>query len=240
MSKNDDYNYLIETRNLTKYFGKKSNLLCALDNINLIVKAGEFVAIQGPSGCGKSTLLSILGLLDVSTGGEYLLCGHHVEKLTKYQHAILRNKHIGWIFQSFNLIGDMTVQENISLPLRYNDSIPKSDHMKLIGNAIEKVGLSDKATAYPGQLSGGQQQRVAIARAIVATPDIIIADEPTGNLDTKNTEVIFDLLKDLNVSGTTILMVTHDPELANKCKRVINMKDGRIDFYGMMESKPSE
>lgn len=238
MSINEEYNYLIETRNLTKYFGNKANLLCALEEVDFIVKTGEFVALQGPSGCGKSTLLSILGLLDVSTEGEYFLCGHRVEKLTKYQHAVLRNKHIGWVFQSFNLIGDMTVQENISLPLRYHDSIPKSDHSKLIANAIEKVGLSDKATAYPGQLSGGQQQRVAIARAIVAAPDIIIADEPTGNLDTKNAEVIFKLLKDLNENGTTILMVTHDPELASRCKRVVNMKDGRVELHGMMESKP--
>lgn len=237
LSEPEEYKYLIETKALTKIFTTQSAPFHALDKINLNIKKGELLAIQGPSGCGKSTLLSILGLLDVASQGEYFLCGHRVDKLTRYQQAILRNKHIGWVFQNFNLIGEMKVQDNIALPLRYHDSIAKSAHQELVMNALEQVGLADKAMAYPGQLSGGQQQRVAIARAIVAKPDIIIADEPTGNLDSKNAEVIFQLLKELHSRNSTVLMVTHDQMLASRCERVINLLDGKIQLQQAKEKR---
>lgn len=224
---------LIELNGVSKIFGDKKSGFCALNKIYLNIQNGDFIAIQGPSGCGKSTLLSILGLLDTATKGQYMLCGQRVDHLTKYQQAILRNKHIGWIFQNFNLIGDLTVEENVKLPLKYHGSIGKSDYVNLVKEALEKVGLEDKLNSYPTELSGGQQQRVAIARAIVTKPDIIIADEPTGNLDSKSAESVFNLLESLNNAGSTVLIVTHDSYMAKKCKRIINMKDGRLVDMGL-------
>jgi len=224
---------LIELNGVSKIFGDRKSGFCALNKIYLTIQNGDFIAIQGPSGCGKSTLLSILGLLDTASEGQYILCGQRVDNLTKYQQAILRNKHIGWIFQNFNLIGDLTVEENIKLPLKYHDSIAKSDYFNLVKEALEKVGLDDKLNSYPTELSGGQQQRVAIARAIVTKPDILIADEPTGNLDSTNAESVFNLLESLNNAGSTVLIVTHDSHIAKRCKRILNMKDGCLVDMGL-------
>ncbi|HCU64394.1 MAG TPA: ABC transporter ATP-binding protein [Rheinheimera sp.] len=219
---------LIQTDRLTKSFKSAGAPMDALKGVSLTVTRGEFLAIEGPSGCGKSTLLSILGLLDLPTGGSYELCGQKVSSLSRYQQSVLRNRHIGWIFQNFNLIGDMTVLENLILPLRYDNSVKKSTYQSKALSVIERMGLTDKAMQYPGQLSGGQQQRVAIARALVMEPDLLLADEPTGNLDSENAERVFNLLAELNSQGATIIMVTHAPELARRCKRVVTMLDGLV------------
>ena len=199
----------------------------ALDNINLEIGKGEYVSIAGPSGCGKSTLLSILGLLDSPTDGEYLLDGDSVANLTLSERARIRNRKIGFIFQSFNLIGDLTVYENVELPLTYR-GMSASDRKRRVLEALERVGMSHRARHLPSQLSGGQQQRVAVARALVGDPSILLADEPTGNLDSKNGEAVMELLRELHRGGATICMVTHDPRFARHADRTVHLFDGRV------------
>jgi putative ABC transport system ATP-binding protein len=199
----------------------------ALDNINLEIRNGEYVAIAGPSGCGKSTLLSILGLLDTPTEGRYMLNGQLVTDLPLSQRARVRNREIGFIFQSFNLIGDLTVYENVELPLTYR-GMKSSERKQRVTEALEKVGMAHRAKHLPSQLSGGQQQRVAVARAVAGQPSILLADEPTGNLDSKNGEAVMELLRELHRGGATICMVTHDARYASHAERTIHLFDGRI------------
>ena len=199
----------------------------ALDNINLEIRTGEYVAIAGPSGCGKSTLLSILGLLDTPSDGQYSLQGQPVTNLKPAQRARVRNRQIGFIFQSFNLIGDLTVYENVELPLTYRGMRP-SERRTRVTDALERVGMAHRAKHLPSQLSGGQQQRVAVARAVAGEPSILLADEPTGNLDSKNGEAVMELLAELHRAGATICMVTHDARYASHAKRTIHLFDGRV------------
>ncbi len=199
----------------------------ALAGIHMQIRRGEYVAIAGPSGCGKSTLLSILGLLDSPSDGQYIMKDKPVQSLKPSDRARIRNREIGFIFQAFNLIGDLTVYENVELPLTYR-SMPSSERKKRCQEALEKVGMSHRMKHYPSQLSGGQQQRVAVARALVGDPAILLADEPTGNLDSKNGEAVMDLLRGLHQQGATICMVTHDPRYAQYADRTIHMFDGRI------------
>ncbi|MCO7226513.1 ABC transporter ATP-binding protein [Pleionea sp. CnH1-48] len=219
---------LIELKSLSKVFSTEEVDTHALSDINLEIKTGEYVSISGPSGCGKSTLLSILGLLDVATDGEYVLNEKNVSGLDAKQRAAIRNIEIGFVFQSFNLISDLTVEENVELPLTYRKDISKEERRKQVQGALEKVDMSHRAKHYPSQLSGGQQQRVAIARAIVGNPSIILADEPTGNLDSKNADQVMALLDKLHEDGVTICMVTHDPRGAKRAKRVIEIFDSKI------------
>ena len=198
-----------------------------MNNVNIEVNEGEFVAIMGPSGCGKSTLLNILGLLDNPTEGEYYLNGTEVSKYTEAQRTSLRKGVIGFVFQSFNLIDELNVYENIELPLLYM-GVPASERKQRIEQAMERMAISHRAKHFPQQLSGGQQQRVAIARAVVANPKLILADEPTGNLDSKNGKEVMDLLKELNKEGTTIVMVTHSQHDAGFADRIINLFDGQV------------
>ena len=199
----------------------------ALDNINLEIHKGEYVSIAGPSGCGKSTLLSILGLLDTPSDGAYALNNQPVTNLKASQRARVRNREIGFIFQSFNLIGDLTVYENVELPLTYRGMRP-ADRKTRVMEALERVGMGHRAKHLPSQLSGGQQQRVAVARAVAGEPSILLADEPTGNLDSKNGEAVMQLLSDLHQAGATICMVTHDERYASHAKRTIHLFDGRV------------
>ena len=199
----------------------------ALAEVHLEIRKGEYVAIAGPSGCGKTTLLSLLGLLDTPTGGEYWLDGKPVAQLSPAERARIRNREIGFIFQAFNLIGDLTVYENVELPLTYR-GMPGSERKKKVHEALERVGMSHRVKHYPSQLSGGQQQRVAVARALGGDPSILLADEPTGNLDSANGEAVMDLLRELHRGGATICMVTHDPRYARYADRNIHLFDGRI------------
>jgi putative ABC transport system ATP-binding protein len=199
----------------------------ALEDIHLDIKTGEYVSIAGPSGCGKSTLLSILGLLDSPTEGNYLLNGRPVADLSLSERAKIRNREVGFIFQSFNLIGDLTVYENVELPLTYR-GMRSAERKKLCNDALERVGMAHRSKHLPSQLSGGQQQRVAVARAVVGRPSVLLADEPTGNLDSKSGEAVMDLLKELHSEGATICMVTHDPRYARHAERNIHLFDGRI------------
>ena len=199
----------------------------ALADIHLEIRKGEYVSISGPSGCGKTTLLSILGLLDTPTGGEYTLAGEPVANLTAAERARVRNRQIGFIFQAFNLIGDLTVYENVELPLTYR-GMPGSERAERVKAALEKVGMAHRMKHYPSQLSGGQQQRVAVARAVAGEPAILLADEPTGNLDSQNGEAVMDLLRELHREGATICMVTHDPRYARHADRSIHLFDGRV------------
>lgn len=199
----------------------------ALAGIHMEVNKGEYVAINGPSGCGKSTLLSILGLLDTPTGGQYMLNGRPVESLRPGERARIRNREIGFIFQAFNLIGDLTVYENVELPLTYR-GMGGAERKRRVQEALEKVGMSHRIKHYPSQLSGGQQQRVAVARALVGDPLILLADEPTGNLDSKNGEAVMELLKNLHDQGATICMVTHDTRFAAYAQRSVHLFDGRV------------
>ena len=218
---------MIKTVNLQKVFRTEEVQTLALNNVNIEVNEGEFVAIMGPSGCGKSTLLNILGLLDNPTAGEYYLNGTEVSKYTEAQRTSLRKGVIGFVFQSFNLIDELNVYENIELPLLYL-GVPASERKQRIEQAMERMAISHRAKHFPQQLSGGQQQRVAIARAVVANPKLILADEPTGNLDSKNGKEVMDLLKELNKEGTTIVMVTHSQHDAGFADRVINLFDGQV------------
>jgi len=199
----------------------------ALSNIHLAIKAGEYVAIAGPSGCGKSTLLAILGLLDSPSNGTYLLKGQPVEGLTLAERARVRNREIGFIFQAFNLIGDLTVYQNVELPLTYRN-MPVANRKKRAQEALERVGMSHRMRHFPSQLSGGQQQRVAVARALAGSPSILLADEPIGNLDSTNGEAVMALLQELHRGGATICMVTHDVRYAKHADRSVHLLDGRV------------
>jgi putative ABC transport system ATP-binding protein len=218
---------LIHLEGLGKVFYTEEVETHALSNVNLDIRSGEFVSIAGPSGCGKTTLLSILGLLDSPTHGKYLLDNESVEKLSASQRAKIRNQAIGFIFQAFNLIGDLTVYENVELPLTYRGT-PGAERKSRVHAALERVGMAHRMNHYPSQLSGGQQQRVAVARAIVGRPLILLADEPTGNLDSKNGGAVMELLKELHAEGATICMVTHDPRYAHVADRSIHLFDGQV------------
>ncbi|HEX2835202.1 MAG TPA: ABC transporter ATP-binding protein [Thermoanaerobaculia bacterium] len=218
---------MIQLEAVTKIFYTDDLETHALSGVHLDIDDGEYVAIAGPSGCGKSTLLSILGLLDSPTGGEYTLNGTPVAKLSTAERAKIRNREVGFIFQSFNLIGDLTVSENVELPLTYRKG-GAAERRKAVQRALERVGMSHRMKHYPAQLSGGQQQRVAVARAIVGSPSIVLADEPTGNLDSRNGEAVMSLMRELNREGATICMVTHDPRYAKHADRTIHLFDGRV------------
>jgi putative ABC transport system ATP-binding protein len=218
---------LIKLDALSKVFYTEEVETHALSSITLDINSGEFVSIAGPSGCGKTTLLSILGLLDSPTSGKYILDSEPVEKLSASQRAKIRNQAIGFIFQAFNLIGDLTVYENVELPLTYR-GMPGAERKERVQAALERVGMAHRMTHYPSQLSGGQQQRVAVARAIVGRPLILLADEPTGNLDSKNGNAVMELLKELHSEGATICMVTHDPRYAHVADRSIHLFDGQV------------
>jgi putative ABC transport system ATP-binding protein len=218
---------LIKMEGLKKVFFTDEVETHALEDIHLDIKTGEYVSIAGPSGCGKSTLLSILGLLDSPTEGAYSLNGRPVADLSLSERAKIRNREIGFIFQSFNLIGDLTVYENVELPLTYR-GMRSAERKKLCNDALERVGMAHRSKHLPSQLSGGQQQRVAVARAVVGRPSVLLADEPTGNLDSKSGEAVMDLLKELHSEGATICMVTHDPRYARNAERNIHLFDGRI------------
>jgi putative ABC transport system ATP-binding protein len=226
---------IITLKGLSKVFYTEDLETHALNAIDLDLKKGEFVSIAGPSGCGKTTLLSILGLLDSPTSGEYLLDGHPVASLTASERARIRNQSIGFVFQAFNLIGDLTVAENVELPLTYR-GMQTSERKERVQTALERVGMAHRLNHYPSQLSGGQQQRVAVARAIVGKPLILLADEPTGNLDSKNGGAVIDLLKELHADGATICMVTHDPRYANIADRNVYLFDGKTATEGDDES----
>ena len=218
---------MIRTENLTRIFRTEEIETIALNGVNINVKDGEFVAIMGPSGCGKSTLLNILGLLDTSTEGKYWLGDEEVGHLKERERTAYRKGRIGFVFQNFNLIDELTVEENIDLQLKYL-GIGKAERKERVLDILRKVKLSHRAKHYPHQLSGGQQQRVAIARAVVGKPSIILADEPTGNLDSKNGMEVMQLLSELNEEGTTIVMVTHSKHDATYASRIINLFDGQV------------
>jgi putative ABC transport system ATP-binding protein len=220
-------NLTIQTKNLVKVFRTEEVETTALNNVDLEIKDGEFVAIMGPSGCGKSTLLNILGLLDNPTNGEFFFNGVEVSKFKEKQRTNMRKANIGFVFQSFNLIDELTVFENVELPLLYMN-IPSSERKRMVEAVLERMKISHRKKHFPQQLSGGQQQRVAIARAVVANPKLILADEPTGNLDSANGEEVMNLLSELNNEGTTIVMVTHSPSDAEKAHRIVQLFDGHI------------
>lgn len=219
---------LIHLNKINRTFAQGKVKVEALKDVSLKVGDGESVAIEGASGSGKSTLLSIIGLLDDETSGDYFLRSHQVTNLTRKQKSLLRNHHIGWIFQNFNLISGITALENVALPLRYDSQISSKDYSQRASDALQRVGLADKLNAHPNELSGGQQQRVAIARALVNRPSLLLADEPTGNLDSKTSQNIVELLMELPNEGATVLMVTHDPNVAQQCSRRIVLADGCI------------
>jgi len=218
---------LIRLEGLNKVYYTDEVETHALSGIDLTIRRGEFVAIAGPSGCGKSTLLSILGLLDSPSGGVYELNGRHVQDLDFAERARIRNREIGFIFQSFNLIGDLTVYENVELPLTYRGMRAAERHERSV-KALERVGMGHRAKHLPSQLSGGQQQRVAVARALVGEPSILLADEPTGNLDSRNGDAVMGLLRELHRAGSTICMVTHDPRFTRHAERAVHLFDGRV------------
>jgi putative ABC transport system ATP-binding protein len=218
---------LIRLDGVTKVFYTDEVETHALGGIHLEISRGEYVSIAGPSGCGKSTLLSIFGLLDTPTAGEYWLNGRQVANLTMVERARTRNREIGFIFQNFNLIGDLTVFDNVELPLTYRGMRP-AERRERVTAALERVGMAHRAKHYPSQLSGGQQQRVAVARAVGGDPSILLADEPTGNLDSRNGEVVMELLRELHRGGATICMVTHDPRYARHADRTVHLFDGQI------------
>jgi putative ABC transport system ATP-binding protein len=200
----------------------------ALGPLDLTIGRGEFFSVVGPSGCGKSTLLSIIGLLDTPTAGKYNLNGSPVENLDFGDRSRIRNREIGFIFQSFNLIGDLTVYENVELPLTYRDGMPSAERKRRVLESLERVGMAHRLRHYPSQLSGGQQQRVAVARALAGSPSILLADEPTGNLDSRNGEAVMELLQKLHREGATICMVTHDPRFAAHAQREVHLFDGKV------------
>jgi putative ABC transport system ATP-binding protein len=218
---------LIQLTDVYKIFFTDEIETHALSGVTLDIERGEYVSIAGPSGCGKSTLLSILGLLDTPSAGSYTLNGRPVEKLKHAERARIRNREIGFIFQSFNLIGDLTVYENVELPLTYRGMSAK-ERKNRVNESLERVGMAHRSKHLPSQLSGGQQQRVAVARALAGNPLILLADEPTGNLDSKNGEAVMELMSDLHMQGATICMVTHDPRYALLASRSIHLFDGRI------------
>ena len=219
----------IQMNNISKIFETDELETHALKNVDITIKSGDYVSISGPSGCGKSTLLSILGLLDMPTGGEYFIEGVNVTDLSLDQAAEIRNSKIGFVFQSFNLIDELSVFDNVALPLRYKIKVPSNkDITDRVQECLELVGMSHRTSHKPNQLSGGQQQRIAIARALVANPAILLVDEPTGNLDSKSGDQVMDVLEKLNDSGTTICMVTHDPRYADMANIQLKLLDGAI------------
>jgi putative ABC transport system ATP-binding protein len=230
---------LIEIEDLTKTFYTDEVETHALSGIHLTIRKGEYVAMSGPSGCGKTTLLSILGLLDTPTGGRYRLNGQPVENLDFAARSRIRNQEIGFIFQSFNLIGDLTVCENVELPLTYRQKMPTVERKNRVMESLERVGMAHRLHHYPSQLSGGQQQRVAVARALAGRPSILLADEPTGNLDSRNGEAVMDLLQELHRDGATICMVTHDSRFAKHAQREVHLFDGKVvaeeELYKLMQ-----
>ena len=219
---------LLQVEDLKKIFYTDEVETHALSGVHLSIRKGEYVAMSGPSGCGKSTLLSILGLLDTPTAGKYHLNGQPVESLDFADRSRIRNQEIGFIFQSFNLIGDLTIYENVELPLTYRQKMPTADRKKRVMESLERVGMAHRVRHYPSQLSGGQQQRVAVARALGGKPSILLADEPTGNLDSQNGEAVMELLQNLHREGATICMVTHDPRFAKHAEREIHLFDGKV------------
>ena len=226
---------LIQLDSVGKVFHTDEVETHALDSISIDINRGEYVSIAGPSGCGKSTLLSILGLLDMPTEGRYVLNGRAATELSFAERARVRNREVGFIFQSFNLIGDLTVYENVELPLTYR-GMHASERKRCVMAALEHVEMAHRAKHLPGQLSGGQQQRVAVARAVCGEPSILLADEPTGNLDSKNGEVVMNLLRELHKSGATICMVTHDARYASHAERTIHLFDGRVVEHSLAAS----
>jgi len=228
--------HLIELKALSKSYFTEEVETRALREIVLTVDNGEYIALMGPSGSGKSTLLSILGLLDEASSGTYRLAGVDTANLSRNQRASIRNKDIGFIFQSFNLISDLSVEENVALPLTYRVGCSRSEQKSIAREMLKKVKMEHRLKHYPSQLSGGQQQRVAIARALVNQPSLILADEPTGNLDTENATVVMDILSSLHAEGSTICMVTHDPQLATRVDRCVNILDGAL----LLVTKPEQ
>ena len=219
---------LIRLEDVKKVFFTEDLETHALSGVHFDIKPGEYVSVSGPSGCGKSTLLSILGLLDSPSGGRYWLNGTAVEDLDQRQRAHIRNREIGFVFQSFNLIGDLTVYENVELPLTYRNDVESAERKRRVLESLGRVNMANRQRHYPSQLSGGQQQRVAVARALVGHPSILLADEPTGNLDSTNGEAVMELLSKLHKDGATICMVTHDPRYADYADRRLHLFDGRI------------
>lgn len=218
---------LMQFKNLSKVYQTEEVETTALDSVNIDIKEGEFVAIMGPSGCGKSTLLNIVGMLDNPSSGEYVFKGEDIAGYSEAQLSVIRKENIGFIFQSFNLIDELTVAENVELALLYHN-ISTSERKERVMKVLERMEIAHRAGHMPSQLSGGQQQRVAVARAVVAEPSLILADEPTGNLDSHNGEEVMEMLKELNKAGTTVVMVTHSPSHAQYAGRVINLFDGQV------------
>jgi len=229
---------VIKMHDLTKAYRASNIETTALSHVNIEVDAGEFIAIMGPSGCGKSTLLNVLGMLDSPDSGSYLFAGEDVAGYSERQLADIRKNNIGFIFQSFNLVDELTVAENVTLPLLYQ-KVPAIERRERAQSVLERVGIAHRADHRPQQLSGGQQQRVAVARAVVTNPKLILADEPTGNLDSKNGEEVLDLLNQLNGDGTTIIMVTHDQSHADHASRTVNMLDGRVLSENIVGTQPA-
>jgi putative ABC transport system ATP-binding protein len=223
----EDRRSIIQLEDINKVFLTERMETRALNGIYLTVNEGDFVAISGPSGCGKSTLLSIIGLLDRSSSGRYFLAGTEVQTLRGRRRALMRNQMIGFIFQNFNLIGEMSVYENVELPLVYRN-VPYVERQELVKEALSRVQMEHREHHLPSQLSGGQQQRVAVARALVGKPALLLADEPTGNLDSKNGEAVMELLEELNQQGSTVCMVTHNEQYNSRVKRVVHLFDGRV------------
>lgn len=218
---------MITFNNMVKAYRTENVETVALDSVSLTIESGEFTAIMGPSGCGKSTMLNILGMLDTPTSGEYIFRGENISDYGEAKLANIRKRHIGFVFQSFNLIDELTVAENVELALLYHN-ISASERRNRVAEVMDTVGIGHRARHMPGQLSGGQQQRVAIARAVVGDQDLILADEPTGNLDSAHGQEVMEMLQSLNDSGTTIVMVTHSPTHADYARRTINLFDGRV------------
>jgi putative ABC transport system ATP-binding protein len=231
---------IIQIEDLTKIFYTDEIETHALSGVHLNINRGEYVAMSGPSGCGKSTLLSIIGLLDTPTNGRYTLNSKEVANLNFADRSRIRNQEIGFIFQSFNLIGDLTVAENVELPLTYRAGMPSAERKKRVQESLERVNMAHRMRHYPAQLSGGQQQRVAVARALAGSPSILLADEPTGNLDSKNGEAVMKLLQELHSEGATICMVTHDPRFAAHAERQIHLFDGKVVAEGELNKLLAE
>jgi putative ABC transport system ATP-binding protein len=229
---------MIEMHDLSKIYRTSNVETTALNSINLEISPGEFIAIMGPSGCGKSTLLNVMGMLDTPSAGSYSFLGEEVSQYPEGKLADFRKQNIGFIFQSFNLVDELTVAENVALPLLYQ-RVPGNEREQKVQAVMERVGIAHRADHRPQQLSGGQQQRVAVARAVVTNPNLILADEPTGNLDTTNGEEVLDLLNQLNGDGTTIVMVTHDPGHADHASRVVQMLDGRVLSENIVGLRPA-
>jgi putative ABC transport system ATP-binding protein len=232
---------IIGLEGVSKVFETDEVRTHALAGVHLTIRQGDYVAVSGPSGCGKSTLLAILGLLDAPSAGTYRLNGHDVGRLGGKARAQMRNREIGFVFQSFNLLADLSVAENVALPLRYR-AWSAGERKARVERALQRVGMTERARHYPSQLSGGQQQRVAVARAVAGDPAIVLADEPTGNLDSKDGEAVMDLLAELHAGGTTICIVTHDPRYAGHAARVVRLLDGRIveDTHALPHESPSQ